>query len=718
MANSFERFGKYVLLEKLAAGGMAEVYLAKSIGANGVSKFLAIKRILPQFSDNEEFIDMFKEEAKIAVNLNHGNVVSIYDFGVEKGQFFLVMEYVEGRNLRQIINELKKKTVHFSIEQVVYMIKEVAAGLDHAHRCIDGSTGKPLNITHRDMSPQNIMVSFEGEVKIIDFGIAKAETQLEATKAGTLKGKFGYMSPEQAEGQPIDMRTDIFSLGIVLWELLANDRLFTSTSEAGILRKIRDCQIPPIRKVNPSVHPELERIVVKALAKDKNLRYQTSSALHRDLNRFINTQYPEFSPQDFSVFIKNTFSEIFTEQKRKLVEFAKVQVASKEETVTLQKLPATDEPSNFSAAKNTFTATLPGQDTGAEIEAQLAGVSLPLPSESNIVDLKTLKKDNFFNPETKYKGSLPLPPAPEPNSRESGVSSFPGGGNTITRGPNYSFQTQTRIPSQARSQFNLGSWAIVIAFIFVGAGVAYNYLPRALEMNSKAPSYSLSVSSSPLGARIVVDDQDTEKITPDKITLTEKRNYQLRLEKEGYKKYDTRVSITKDDSHFATLEQEAIRTGTSSEVRPGEPVMFKYTLQSNPSGAKIIINGVDRGLRTPYQIQMPESIPFHVQIFKEGYIPFEKSVTLSKNDFMTATLDRQTYAFLTLNIINGGENPTIEIDGKVVDQKPPLIDFRVPAKRDVVIRVFNSYRGTFAEEKVTFQEGKRKKVELVLKMKK
>ncbi|RYZ78767.1 MAG: serine/threonine protein kinase, partial [Proteobacteria bacterium] len=224
MSQQLEQFGKYLLLEKLASGGMAEVYLAKSVGAVGVNKFVAVKRILPQYSQSREYIDMFKEEAKIAVNLNHGNVVSIYDFGVEHEQFYLVMEYVEGRNLRQIINEMKKSNVQFSTDQIVFIMKEVAAGLDHAHRCIDGSTGRPLNITHRDMSPQNIMVSFEGETKIIDFGIAKAETQVEATKAGTLKGKFGYMSPEQADGMPIDLRTDIFSLGIVLWELLANDR--------------------------------------------------------------------------------------------------------------------------------------------------------------------------------------------------------------------------------------------------------------------------------------------------------------------------------------------------------------------------------------------------------------------------------------------------------------------------------------------------------------
>jgi serine/threonine-protein kinase len=167
--------------------------------------------------------------------------VRVLDFGEEQGTPYLVMEYVEGQNLRQILNHLKKENKDFSIDQVIYIVKQVAAGLDHAHRCIDPNTGRPLNITHRDMSPQNIMVSFEGETKIIDFGIAKAENQLEVTKAGTLKGKFGYMSPEQADGHPIDLRTDIFSLGIVLWELLANDRLFTSSSEAAILRKIREC---------------------------------------------------------------------------------------------------------------------------------------------------------------------------------------------------------------------------------------------------------------------------------------------------------------------------------------------------------------------------------------------------------------------------------------------------------------------------------------------
>ena len=322
---NFEHFGKYVLLEKLASGGMAEVFLAKRMGASGVQKFVAIKRILPQFSDSEEFVQMFKDEAKIAVNLSHSNVISIHDFGVEHEMFYLVMEYCEGRNLRQILNKMKKSNLTFSVSQSVYMVKEVAAGLDHAHRCLDGSTGKPLNITHRDMSPQNVMISFEGETKIVDFGIAKASTQIETTRAGTLKGKFGYMSPEQAEGLPVDFRTDIFSLGICLWELLANDRLFVANNEINTLRKIRECNIPSLRKINPNIPPELEKICNKSLAKDRNLRYQSAAAFHRDLNRFLNRHDPDFSPHDFSVFIKTLFANEILETRKKVVQYAQYQ---------------------------------------------------------------------------------------------------------------------------------------------------------------------------------------------------------------------------------------------------------------------------------------------------------------------------------------------------------------------------------------------------------
>ncbi|KYG68295.1 hypothetical protein AZI87_03295 [Bdellovibrio bacteriovorus] len=610
MSQAVEQFGKYILLERLAAGGMAEVYLSKSTGAVGVNKFVAIKRILPQYSDHQEFIEMFKEEAKIAVNLNHGNVVSIYDFGVERSQFFLVMEYVEGRNLRQILNELKKSNTQFTIEQIVYMMKEVAAGLDHAHRCLDGTTGKPLNIVHRDMSPQNIMVSFEGEVKIIDFGIAKAETQLEATKAGTLKGKYGYMSPEQADGQSIDTRTDIFSLGIVLWELLANDRLFTSNSEAAILRKIRECQVPSIRKINPSVPPELERIVNKALAKDKSLRYQTAAALHRDLNRFLNTQYPEFSPHDFSVFMKNAFSAAFLEQRRKLVEFAKIQATNPDD-------------------KTVVTQT--DMRTQARAIPQAAPPIADEAEEKLNIDTSTDIRVNLDNLKTPPKPAMPSAGQTNTNitqTRTSATGTYASGTGTMTRTPSAISQggTRTSIPRSASSSSmedmtGLVMKAVIGLVVVVGGWWVYNNFvakktPKApavsgtvtapntpntaanggtqqLDMAATSPEYTVTIYSSPDRARVVIDGVDTGEFTPARKTVKANTPFSLRLVKEGYTDLVTTITPTY------------------------EAYSFNGTLQRLPRVASVIINIVNGGANPELRIA---GVPVNIKPTGDAYL--------------------------------------------------------------------------------------------------
>ncbi len=659
MANTFEKFGKYILLEKMASGGMAEIYLAKSPGANGVTKFLAIKRILPQFSDNTEFIDMFKEEAKIAVNLNHGNVVSIYDFGVEKAQFYLVMEYVEGRNLRQIINELKKKDMVFSVEQVVFMIKEVAAGLDHAHRCIDGSTGKPLNITHRDMSPQNIMVSFEGEVKIIDFGIAKAETQIEVTKAGTLKGKFGYMSPEQAEGHPIDLRTDIFSLGIVLWELLANDRLFTSNSEAAILRKIRDCNITPIRKINPTVHPELERIVAKALTKDKTIRYQTAAAFNRDLNRYLNMQYPDFAPEDFSVFIKNAFSENYTSQKNKLVEYSKVQADSIENT----------NDSSYDAA---FGNSNGGQAVVEGPDHSYSEIGLTLPTDTNVapIDLKTLIKEKPSDSGKDYQSGVTkrktVPGIPA--ARSTTIS-----GSTGTGVPQYTFSA-SKVRRHQKSQQNSSSTvAIILTLIFAG-GIGLFLYKKPMEGSAAQSSLKYP----------------TDKATPETVITP-------RIPGQN-------ETIPGPDP----LPNQIRNTGRKQSA--------VVSIFSEPSEAEIYIDGEFIGHKTPYRITKLTNQDYQLKLIKPGYLPLEKTFSLTR---LVNTLDNklslERYGFINLNVIGGGSNPVVEINGKIVDKKPPITMQKVPAGVPITIRVNNEYLNMSAAETITVNENQKKIVELVLK---
>lgn len=653
MSQAVEQFGKYILLERLAAGGMAEVYLSKSTGAVGVNKFVAIKRILPQYSDHQDFIEMFKEEAKIAVNLNHGNVVSIYDFGVERAQFFLVMEYVEGRNLRQILNELKKTNTQFTIEQIVYMIKEVAAGLDHAHRCLDGTTGKPLNIVHRDMSPQNIMVSFEGEVKIIDFGIAKAETQMEATKAGTLKGKYGYMSPEQADGQSIDPRTDIFSMGIVLWELLANDRLFTSNSEAAILRKIRECQVPSIRKINPSIPPELERIVNKALAKDRSLRYQTAAALHRDLNRFLNTQYPEFSPHDFSVFMKNAFSAAFLEQRRKLVEFAKLQAQPTSEDKTIVTQTDMRAPSR--------PAQVPSEAPEGEEKLDL--------------DTSTDIRVNLDNLKTPPKPSMPKVPgataATDTNithTRTHATGTFTSGPNAMTRTPSSLSQMGTRTSiskQQAGSSMEdiTGLAMKAVGALLVVVGLWWGYTNFFVKKSAPKTAATAGLAPSPAG---------------------------------------------KNPASAQGMQQTEL-AATSPE--------YTVTIYSNPGGARVVIDGVDTGEFTPVRKTVKANTPYSLRMVKEGYTDLVTTITPTYEAYsFTGTLQRlPRVASLIINIVNGGANPELRIAGVPVTIKPSGDAYLIQAEVGVKIQARNKTTGLSAETTITVPADQRKIVDLYLK---
>ncbi len=312
----FTQFGKYTIMKKLATGGMAEIFLATDIGPTGVGRFVVIKRALSQFSDNEEFKDMFKNEGKVACNLKHRNIAPIYEFGIEASQLFLSMEYVAGCNLRELIKKVESLKKKIAVENAVYIIKEAASGLNYAHNAIDSSAGKPLGLIHRDVSPQNIMLSFDGEIKLIDFGISKvADTDL--TRAGHLKGKFSYMSPEQAQAEPLDHRTDIFCLGVILWEMLAGERLFSFKSEMNALKKIKACHIPNVQEKSPRVPSELAKIVHRALQKNKNARYETAAKMERDLNVFLNKNYPEFSQYDFISFIKKIYSrEILREREK------------------------------------------------------------------------------------------------------------------------------------------------------------------------------------------------------------------------------------------------------------------------------------------------------------------------------------------------------------------------------------------------------------------
>jgi serine/threonine protein kinase len=306
-------FGKYLLLERINVGGMAEVYKAKTVGVGGVERIVAIKRILPSVAEDEEFIKMFVDEAKITSQLSHANLAQSFDLGKIDDAYYIAMEYVPGKDLRAVFERMKRRGERMPLPLCAYTVARLCEGLDYTHRKCDPD-GRELNIVHRDVSPQNIVLGFEGEVKLIDFGIAKAANKITRTQAGILKGKFGYMSPEQVRGLPLDRRSDIFAAGVVLYELCTGERLFTGSSDFSVLEKVQQAKITPPSQVEPRIPLELERVMLKALAREPEDRYQLAADLAGDLTRFLlESQPPNVTRDDVSAFMKATFPDVVGE---------------------------------------------------------------------------------------------------------------------------------------------------------------------------------------------------------------------------------------------------------------------------------------------------------------------------------------------------------------------------------------------------------------------
>ncbi|HEY3815698.1 MAG TPA: serine/threonine-protein kinase [Polyangiaceae bacterium] len=277
---------RYRVVEKLESGGMAEVFRAESEGLQGFRKQVAIKRVLPHLSSKKKFISMFLDEARLSAQLSHSNCVQVFDIGVGDNAFFIVMEFVDGANLKAIIEHIKKSGRDFPVEAAVYIGLELTKGLAYAHELTDNN-GTPLHIVHRDMSPPNVLITKNGEIKIVDFGLAKANSQLEKSEPGIIKGKFSYLSPEAAMGQEVDLRTDVFAVGIILWELLAGQRLFLGDTDFQTVKKVQGAVVPPISGINKKVPLELEKIINKSLARDPQQRYGTARDLGMDLSKFM-----------------------------------------------------------------------------------------------------------------------------------------------------------------------------------------------------------------------------------------------------------------------------------------------------------------------------------------------------------------------------------------------------------------------------------------------
>jgi TonB family protein len=295
-------FGRYQLLERIASGGMADVFKARMVGEEGFEKIVAIKRILPHLATNEGFITMFVDEAKLAAQLTHNNIIQIYELGKVDAWHYIAMEYVDGKDLRSIVKMGRDRAFPLPDALALFIAARIASALDYAHRRA-APDGHELHLVHRDVSPQNILISSEGDIKLCDFGVAKAATKVSTTISGALKGKLQYMSPEQAWGKAIDRRSDIFSLGAVLFEMLTGQQLFEGENDLVVLDKVRAAEVVAPSTLVPEIPPEIDAIVRKALAREPQNRYENASDLEKELSSILYGYQPSPGPADLAIYL-------------------------------------------------------------------------------------------------------------------------------------------------------------------------------------------------------------------------------------------------------------------------------------------------------------------------------------------------------------------------------------------------------------------------------
>lgn len=301
MIESTESFGKYTLIERVAVGGMAEIFKAKTHGIDGFEKLLAIKRLHRRLCDDQDFAMMLVDEAKISVQLNHANIGQVFDLGYFNNQYFIVMEYIDGLDMHQVLRMLSRRRQRIPKEVAVYVAAQACEALHYAHNKTDAD-GRSLEIIHRDVSPQNVMVSRDGEVKLVDFGIAKARMRAQQTQAGIIKGKFYYMSPEQANGKKIDRRTDVYAVGILLYEMLAGKNPYEEVEDAELLQRVRQAEFAPITQAT-DVDGELGQIIEGALARNVEQRFQSALDLQRALLHYAHRRLRPFSRIELAEFV-------------------------------------------------------------------------------------------------------------------------------------------------------------------------------------------------------------------------------------------------------------------------------------------------------------------------------------------------------------------------------------------------------------------------------
>jgi serine/threonine-protein kinase len=474
---------RYRVIEKLESGGMAEVFRAESEGLQGFRKQVAIKRVLPNLSQKKKFISMFLDEARLSAQLSHSNCVQVFDIGVGDNAFFIVMEFVDGGNLKSIIEYIKKSGRPFPVEAAVYICLDICKGLSYAHELTD-SSGVPLHIVHRDMSPPNVLITKHGEIKIVDFGLAKANSQLEKSEPGIIKGKFSYLAPEAAMGQDVDARTDIFAIGIMLWELLAGQRLFLGDTDFQTVKKVQAAVVPSISQINKKVPKELEVIMARALAREPSARYQTARDLGLDLTQFLFKFAVPVSSFEIGKLVQGAMKE---RQAKKPVQASIIDKLIEEALFEFTSLTDDKKAAAGGGTKPTPSGRVPAAaaaggagyvDVGSWIDE--IGASAPKATESaaaldrsfagiaagNLAALEDEEPDGAPSPAVQ---AAMAPPASSPDSEPPASTQAPSSGSRAAAGGALA-PTPQSVEKRSKAGAKVG--VLVALFVVVAAGAA------------------------------------------------------------------------------------------------------------------------------------------------------------------------------------------------------------------------------------------------------
>ncbi|HEY8431115.1 MAG TPA: serine/threonine-protein kinase [Sandaracinaceae bacterium] len=665
------RFGKYTLIRKLAVGGMAELFLALQRSVAGFEKLIVVKRVLPHLAQDESFIEMLLAEARIAATLNHPNVAHIYDVGSVDGQYYIAMEHIHGEDLRSLVRQMKKMNVTaFPLEHALAIVLGCCAGLAYAHdkRDLDG---EPMGIVHRDVSPQNILVTFSGDVKLVDFGIAKAgRGQMESTGSGQLKGKVPYMSPEQAQGQNLDHRSDIFSLGIILFELCTGRRLFRGQNEMDTLRRIVEGEYPRPRDLNPSLSPRLEEIIMRALEKSPERRYQSARDMQADLEDYIRAEQLKVSSLSLGAWMQDLFRDKLDQQKqllqegRQLAEVIAAQAAEEEREGSLGTPSASHVRQKPASRLPWILAAVSLVGVLAAFAVWLLGRTPSAPTGPGVIAIRS----------TPPGAAIWIDGERRPARTPASITDLPVGARYAVKLTHEGYAPFTQ-------EVELTEAAPTVA------------IDATLRRPSASDFAVIRVRTIPSGARVLLDGRDTRLTTPATVPeVTPGEAHTLALALDGYVTRNETVTLTAGQVAELSFELERV------PLQPGESIVRIVT---DPPTARVQFDGRWHESGSPYEFRVPTR-RYRVTVAKTGFRSVERELVLASGQVTEVAIELErdrrrapapprgeAAAPPTSNApgrltFNSTPWCNVTVDGRNAGQTP-VVNFELPPGRHTVV---------------------------------